>query len=186
MVKISAFPFFKYGANPIIELGNEDLLKFKFIFETIYGLSNSSNKDQSNDLIIASYLNVLLQEAEALYNKQNKNTTLNRNSNAEVLTEKFKELVAEHYLTKRQVKEYADLLFVSANHLNKTIKSVTGKTASELISEMLLMEAKILLKQTNMNISEIAFYLRFEDTSYFTRFFKKNTALTPLAYRKKA
>jgi len=63
-------------------------------------------------------------------------------------------------------------------------KQITGKTALEQIHEMLVLEAKVLLKQSEMNVSEVADYLKFEGPSYFTRFFKKHTGYTPLDYRK--
>ena len=93
-------------------------------------------------------------------------------------------MVHEHYLNKQQVRDYADMLFVTANYLNKAVKQITGKTALEQLHKMLIMEAKVLLKQGEMNISEVANYLNFEEPSYFARFFKKHTGYTPLDYRK--
>jgi AraC family transcriptional activator of pobA len=179
---ISAFPFFKYGNNPIISLSATEVEKFNFLLNNIHQSYNST--DKGKNLIIAAYLNVLLQEAAAIHQLQNNNAAIKNATTAEAITSKFKDLVAEHYLSKRQVKEYADLLFVTPNHLNKVIKNTTGTTAHDLIFEMLMMEAQILLKQTNMSIAEIAIYLSFEDTSYFTRFFRKQTGITPGAYRK--
>ena len=181
---INSLPFFKYTGNPIIDLDRDELQKFQFLFETIHQQYYAKAKTELQDTIIASYLNVVFQEASAIHIMQNENNISTAISTAEALTEKFKDLVAEHYLNKRQVNDYAELLFVTPNHLNKAIKTVTGKTASLLISEMILMEAKVLLKQSNMNVSEIAFYLSFEDASYFTRFFKKQTSVTPLEFRK--
>jgi AraC-like DNA-binding protein len=184
---LSNFPFFRYGNNPIISLDPTDIERFVFLFDNIYRLYNISQKDETRNSIIAAYLNVLLQEAASIHQKQNKDElVISGSTSAEIISDKFKDLVAEHYLSKRQVKEYADLLFITPNHLNKVIKKATGRTALDLIFEMLLMEAQILLKQTEMNIAEIAGYLSFEDTSYFIRFFKKHTGLTPVAYRKTA
>lgn len=69
------------------------------------------------------------------------------------------------------------------NHLNKVLKENTGKTTTELITSRLTSEAKILLKQTDWNISEIAFSLGFEELAHFSNFFKKQTSFTPLAFR---
>ena len=75
------------------------------------------------------------------------------------------------------------LLAVHVNHLNKVLKENTGKTTTELITSRVVQESKILLKQTDWNISEIAYSLGFEEVAHFSNFFKKQTSLTPLAFR---
>jgi AraC family transcriptional activator of pobA len=72
---------------------------------------------------------------------------------------------------------------VHVNHLNKVLKEHTGKTTTHIISSRVLQEAKILLKQTDWNISEIAYCLGFEEVAHFSNFFRKQTALTPVAFR---
>ncbi|CAN5519968.1 hypothetical protein BH11BAC3_BH11BAC3_13580 [soil metagenome] len=83
----------------------------------------------------------------------------------------------------RTAKDYADKLAVHVNHLNKVLKENTGKTTTELISSRVLQEAKILLKQTDWNISEISGSLGFEEVAHFSNFFKKQTNLAPLTFR---
>ena len=107
-------------------------------------------------------------------------------SSAGRLTERFRQLLVRHILARRSVSDYADLLAVTPNHLNKCVKEAVGKPASALIADMLVLEAKVLLHQTDLPISEIAFRLRFDDLSYFGRFFKKHTGLNPTDYRQKA
>ena len=99
------------------------------------------------------------------------------------LANEFKCLVSHHFHQKLSVKEYADMLNVTPNHLNDTVKSVSGKTAGSLIQEMTLLEAKVLLHQTSITIAEIAFHLNFQEPSYFGRFFKKQTGITSFQYR---
>ncbi len=67
--------------------------------------------------------------------------------------------------------------------LNKVLKENTGKTTTDLISHRLMQEAKILLKQTNWTVSEIAYGLGFDEVAHFSNFFKKQTAVAPLAFR---
>jgi AraC-like DNA-binding protein len=83
----------------------------------------------------------------------------------------------------RTAKDYAEMLRVHVNHLNKVLKDTTGKTTTEIISGRIIQEAKILLKQTSWNISEIAYSLGFEEVAHFSNFFKKQTQLSPLSYR---
>jgi AraC family transcriptional activator of pobA len=177
---ISSLSFFKYGHSPLITLSNDESNKFDHLFHTIHGLLN----DAGNNHLIAAYINVVLQEANVLHQKQENIIPSNAASSQERLVSTFLDLIGEHYLHKQQVHEYAELLFVTPNYLNKAVKQVTGKTALGQIHDMLVMEAKVLLKQRQMNISEVADYLSFEGPSYFARFFKKHTGCTPLDYRK--
>ncbi|BDD08467.1 AraC family transcriptional regulator [Fulvitalea axinellae] len=104
-------------------------------------------------------------------------------SRQEELMNNFKSAIFRHISEERSVKFYADKLHVSPNHLNKSVKQLTGETARDWITKALIISAKILLKQTALNINEIAFQLGYDDPSYFTRFFKKNVGLLPKDYR---
>lgn len=79
--------------------------------------------------------------------------------------------------------DFAQTLGVHVNHLNKVLKEVTGKTTTEIISSRITQEAKVLLKQTTWNVSEIAYSLGFDEVAHFSNFFKKNAKLSPLSYR---
>lgn len=85
----------------------------------------------------------------------------------------------------RTAKDYANTLQVHVNHLNKILKELTGKTTTEIIASRITQEAKILLRQTNWNISEIAYSLGFEEVAHFSNFFKKQTETSPLSFRDK-
>lgn len=97
--------------------------------------------------------------------------------------EEFLELVGTHIATHKQVAHYAGLMNLSAYQLNGITKSSVGKTASELINEHIILEAKRYLLATPNQIKEIADLLGYEDTSYFIRFFRKYTGHTPEAFR---
>ena len=199
---LSSLPFFRYGNSPIVILTPAELERFDFLLSSMHQSYATNDQQGSRNPVIAAYLHAFLQEAALIHRTQNAENTRNSGNTgiaenpppastntttaAETLTDKFKDLVSEHYLDKQQVKEYADMLFVTPNHLNRMIRKTTGKTALDLISEMLIMEAEILLQQTDKTINEIAAYLSFEDASYFTRFFRKNKGVTPGAYRKGA
>lgn len=83
----------------------------------------------------------------------------------------------------RSARAFADELFLHVNYLNAAVKETTGKTTSNLIAERIALEAKIMLKHTQLNISEIGYALGFEDPSHFNNFFKKHTDTTPSKYR---
>ena len=90
----------------------------------------------------------------------------------------------QYIYEKQTIGEYGKMLAVTPNHLNKCVKTATNKSAQELLIEMMLMEAKALLKQTDLSVNEIAWKLRKEDPSDFTKFFKSKAGLTPTEYRK--
>ncbi len=79
--------------------------------------------------------------------------------------------------------DFAKTLGVHINHLNKVLKETTGKSTTEIINGRITEEAKILLKQTQWNVSEIAFALGFEEVAHFSNFFKRHTDLSPLKFR---
>lgn len=83
----------------------------------------------------------------------------------------------------RSASDFADCLNVHVNHLNRAVKETTQKTTTQVISERILQEAKVLLKHTAMNVSEIAFSLGFSEVTHFNNFFKKHLALSPLKFR---
>lgn len=95
----------------------------------------------------------------------------------------FRKLVNQFYAEKRLPKDYAAMLYITPNHLNALSNELLGKPAGELIRDRILLEAKRLLVNANLTITEIAFKLNFTDSSYFTKFFKKYMLITPEEFR---
>ncbi|WP_212006202.1 helix-turn-helix domain-containing protein [Chitinophaga sp. HK235] len=100
------------------------------------------------------------------------------------LINRFLQLLEKHYAQHSEVSYYAAKLHVTASYLNLVCKKESSTTAGEYIRERLLLEAKRLLTLTDMDIKEIAFSLGFNDTSYFSRFFRKYTGQTPVNFRR--
>lgn len=97
--------------------------------------------------------------------------------------EQFNDLLESNIQTKKQVKEYAEMLNISTYQLNAITKELLHKTASDLINEQIILDAKRLLIGTVNQVNQIADLLGYEDTSYFIRFFKKQTGSTPETFR---
>ena len=97
---------------------------------------------------------------------------------------KFILAVSEHFRTHRQVNYYANKLCISAKHLSSVVKEISGRTAGEWIENYVTMEAKVLLRTTDMTIQEIATNLNFLNQSFFGKYFKHITGVSPTAYRK--
>lgn len=100
------------------------------------------------------------------------------------ITNRFLEFLQLHFKQLHRVSDYAQLLHISPNHLNKAVKSSTGKSPTRWIDDCLLLESKVLLAQTRLSVSEIAVYIGMADASYFSRFFKKREGITPLDFRR--
>ncbi|MFT3822570.1 MAG: helix-turn-helix domain-containing protein [Chitinophagaceae bacterium] len=101
----------------------------------------------------------------------------------ETITERFLQKVRDSYKTERRVEYYAELLELSPNYLSHVVKDVTGKTAGQWIDEYVTLEAKALLKSTNMTVQQVANDLNFPTQSFFGKFFKRMVGVAPKYYK---
>ena len=178
--RLIEFPFFftVRQDNPPLALKTEENINFiESLFER--GISEIKKQDYSTDLL-RSILDLILTISASLY--QNEGINLQKGK-GHILVKKFFQLMEENYHNKLSVNEYADLLSVTPNHLTQTVLMLTGKTSSQLIREKLIMEIKRMLVHTNLSVSEIAYKLNFPDQSYFSKFFKRETKISPLQFR---
>lgn len=107
-------------------------------------------------------------------------------SRKQQLFHRFMHLIHEHAATAHQVSFYAERLCITPRYLNEiTMTYSNGKTPKALIDEQLTVELKVLLNNPALSIAEIAARCKFPDSSYLSRFFKKNTGMSPKAYRYK-
>ena len=102
----------------------------------------------------------------------------------QTLLKSFRKLVDQHYTNLKHPKDYAELLYITPNHLNALCKDMLGMQAGEVIRNRVLLEARRLLTNPQLSITEIALNLNFNDNSYFTKFFKKSAGITPDEFRK--
>ncbi len=156
--------------SPILKLTEDEKKRLEFL---LVQLDRIYNDDFNLDLI-KSYLNALLTEIKHLAGSIPKSKI----TNAEKIVADFKMLLAEFCKSEHTVDFYSNKLNVTVNHLNKCTKFVLNKSASSLISEVLILEAKVLIHQQRWSVSELSFQLGFDDPSYFGRFFKKHTNQT--------
>lgn len=102
------------------------------------------------------------------------------------LLRSFQKLIEKNHMHLRLPKQYAELLYITPNHLNALCNDVLGISAGEVIRNRIILEAKRLLINNNMTVLEIANHLNFTDNSYFTKFFKKLEGVTPEEFRKRS
>ena len=104
-------------------------------------------------------------------------------THSELVTQQFMDLVAEHGTTQRNVGFYAEQLRLTPNHLSTFVKQHTGKSVMQWLNERTILQAKVLLKHTDLPISDIAYQLSFSEVTLFSRFFRRETGSTPKSYR---
>lgn len=171
-------PFFhNFTKNPTIDCEERDFFNINSIFQNIE-LEYQSHQ-LFNAEILQSFLNILLLKCKRIYKSE---SVIANTDQLEV--QKFIRLIETNYHETSQVQEYAELMGCSPNQLNDLTKKALGKTASEMIQERILLEAKRLLIHSNMTAKEIAYLLNFGDPAYFSRFFKNQIGSTPNEFKK--
>lgn len=129
--------------------------------------------------MLAAYLEVLLIHLSRLYTQQFAAAAVAD----QLLLKNYRAKIEESFREQHEVGAYAALLHISAGYLSEVVKAQSGKPAITHIQERLVLEARRLLFHTPSSVKEIAFDLGFADASYFTRFFKRETGVTPAEYR---
>ncbi|GGF03382.1 AraC-type DNA-binding protein [Chishuiella changwenlii] len=140
---------------------------------------NQLNDHFSNLKIAFSLMNMFIEINRSL--EQENQSHLKSQS---LIFNHFQSLIEENFKTKKLPKEYAELLHITPNHLNVLSKEISGISAGEWIRSRIILEAKRLLVNKDVSIKEISYLLNFQDVSYFVKFFKKYTNLTPEQFRK--
>lgn len=143
-------------------------------------LGERDEKKPNLDLIRLHLLELFI-KVDRVCNSQQKKALPQQKS---ILLNNFRKLIDRNFRTLKLPKEYAEHLYVTPNHLNALCQEMLGKTAGDLIRERVLLEAKRLLTNADLTVSQIAYDLNFQDNSYFNRFFKKSEGVTPEAFRK--
>ena len=175
---LNELPIQQHG-YPCKQLDAEQKLAFDHLFAT--AIQKYAVYGQSQPQLIGSYLNVILSEAQLLYEND---APIKLGDAATQLTKDFRLAVESSYLERKKVQDYAALLGVTDNHLVESVNAVTGTTPGQIIHQRLLLEAKRLLVHTPATVAEIAEELAFPTSSQFGRWFKNLAASTPQQFRK--
>jgi len=175
------FPFFynlKQDNPPLLLESNADVDFLETLFQR--SIKEIQSDDEKKLNLLRSLLDLILMTCSSRY-KTSENIEVK--GKGHILVKRFYHLVEENNHNNLSLKEYADMLAVTPNHLTQTVKQLTGKTSSQIIKAKQIMEIKRLLAHTNLSIADIAQQLHFEDQSYFTKFFKRESGYSPLQYR---
>ncbi|MCU7549768.1 helix-turn-helix domain-containing protein [Chitinophagaceae bacterium LB-8] len=175
---LADFPFLNFNCFPLITITDEVKDLIMPLLQRLEMEYKAGEKCRFD--ILRTYLITLFTELKPFVQSV---SSLSNNS-AYQITEKYKKALAQYIYEKQNISGYAEMLGVTPNHLNKCVKSVTGKSAHDLLNEMLLLETKVLLTQTSLSVSEIAYRMGGNELSNFVRFFKSKTGMKPGEYRK--
>ena len=179
-------PLFKIGGTPILKITQSQREFLNIIFKKMIEEQNSDYTYK--DDLIRNYINLIIHEALKLQPSENYDKHKNAASR---ITAVFLELLERQFpiesdalpLQLRTAQDYAKSLSVHVNHLNRSVKEITGKSTTTLIAERIITEAKALLQHTDWTTAEIAYALGFEYPTYFNNYFKRMTGTAPSAMR---
>lgn len=185
--RIIDFTPFKTNTTPFFELSKKEAGVAESLFKRMFDEINTDYiyKYDIAKMLVEELLHLTMKSKS--FKMENKTTQ----SAAQRLTIQFLELLERQFpidesqqiVKLRSASEFAEKLNVHVNHLNRAVKETAEKTTSEIIAERILQEAKILLRHSSWNVSEIAYSLGFTEPTHFNNFFKKHTKLSPMKFR---
>ena len=171
--------FHRVRESPVLRLTKDQAAKINALVQTIYDEYRSEQRDRVS--LLRAYLHILIVQAQRLYDVASaKDGSVKESS----LVRRFMQLVSENFARDRSVQAYANSLGMNANHLSDTIKALTGRSPGWIIRRQIVLEAKRLLAVTDLTVAEIGYTMNFEDPSYFSRFLRRETGLSPSKLRR--
>ncbi len=176
------FTYLDMEAEHIINVTEEESELIKQGFRDI--IREYERFSPEKDYLLRNFIHILLLRIREIYRPHAKKIN-ESNTRSMKIAGQFKRLVEKNFITIREVAQYADQLHITPGYLSEVVKSNTGKSPREIINEVLLLEAKVLLGSTGLTVTEIAHRLNFGDQAHFSHFIKQHAGCSPLQLRKK-
>ncbi len=168
--------FKNFGHSPPLQINEEEFAKFQHIIKDIYEFEETDKKFKYQ--AIGALLKLLLIQSNNICSLTGEENTQNTQASVSLLRD-FKELLELHFKNWHMVSHYANEMHITPDYLNASLKSLTGTSAKDHIQKRLLVEARRLLKFSDLNTKEISYELGFSEPANFTNFFKKHTNVPP-------
>jgi len=180
---INILRFFSSNEMPVLSLGGSKKETVLYLLESMYFL-NSVDEDDNyyRKEKTFHYFNLLGLELLESYRADIQKVDIKTSRKKDII-QSFLSLLSLHVIRERTVKFYADKLYITSGHLSKLLKEASGTTARDIIEDAVVMEARNLLLDTSLPLSQIAEKLNFSDQSFFGKFFKKKMKVTPKFFR---
>jgi len=170
------------GINHHYSINNKEAEMITAMLDILNAKLANSDPGYFQKEVVQHQLMALLFETGAIFRKYNDFQSIKLNRK-EDLTARFLDLLRLHVKSERSLQFYASKLSVTTGHLTKVIKQVIGKPAGELIDTAVITEAQILLSNPAVSVAQAAEELQFSDQSFFGKYFKKHTGLSPSTYK---
>lgn len=179
--------FLQFGSLPCMELTQAESQSLRSFFSMVEQELKGSETDFSSEIIGGLIAATIYKVGDILthYLTEHPEVDSPIHNRAEEYFRQFTELLGEHYKHERSVGFYARQLCITPKYLTTLIKRISGKSVSEWIDNYVILEAKTLLKYSNMSVQEIAYYLNFPNQSFFGSYFKRNAGMSPSQYKAK-
>ena len=179
--------FLQFGSLPCMELTHAESQSLRSFISMVEQELKGSETDFSSEIIGGLIAATIYKVADILthYLTEHPEVDSPIHNRAEEYFRQFTELLGEHYKHERSVGFYARQLCITPKYLTTLIKRISGKSVSEWIDNYVILEAKTLLKYSNMSVQEIAYYLNFPNQSFFGSYFKRNAGMSPSQYKAK-
>ena len=179
--------FLQFGSLPCMELTHAESQSLRSFISMVEQELKGSETDFSSEIIGGLIAATIYKVGDVLYNYLSEHPEVDSpiHNRAEEYFRQFTELLGEHYKHERSVGFYARQLCITPKYLTTLIKRISGKSVSEWIDNYVILEAKTLLKYSNMSVQEIAYYLNFPNQSFFGSYFKRNAGMSPSQYKAK-
>ena len=179
--------FLQFGSLPCMELTHAESQSLRSFISMVEQELKGSETDFSSEIIGGLIAATIYKVGDILthYLTEHPEVDSPIHNRAEEYFRQFTELLGEHYTHDRSVGFYARQLCITPKYLTTLIKRISGKSVSEWIDNYVILEAKTLLKYSNMSVQEIAYYLNFPNQSFFGSYFKRNAGMSPSQYKAK-
>lgn len=176
------FPYLHFDALHIINLNQDESDAIQASFKNI--IKEYERVSPERNFLLRNLILILLLRVREIFRTRVKQL-MGKLNRREQIANGFKLLVERKYIEIRTVSDYAKMLNISAKHLSEVVSETFGRSPLQIIHDIILLEAKVQLTSTDKSVSEIAYYLKFDDPSHFTHFMRRLTGLSPQAFRKK-
>lgn len=168
-------------SHPVLSLPKEFACIYEEFFTLMMKVYYKSHSPYNPEILKCMLLSILYRLSDMYHERPIRTETAL--SRSEEICKTFSHLVIQHYTEERNILYYAKQMNITPTHLSNTVKHVTGKTVMDIISEVVIVDAKAQLKSTNIPIHEIAESLNFPNVSFFGKYFKRLTGMSPQQYR---
>jgi AraC family transcriptional activator of pobA len=175
------YDFFQQGDHHVLPLKDSYFIKINKIFELIQLTQAAGNYHEAE--LVRNYIFALVYEIDAYYRQHIPEVPSPLKGHP--LFTKFRQLLSSNYMHEHRLAFYANHLHLTPKSLSAAVKKQTGRSAGKWIDDTIILEAKVLLQNNTLTVSQISGMLNFSDQSIFGKFFRANTGMSPVEYRKK-